>query len=63
MKYIKTYGIACIQEQNGQCEIVKQIHSVTADPQLIDQMLSLFNEHHLSPIHLEDAVEDLLFIM
>ena len=61
--YIKTYGIACVEECDGQCEIVHQIHSISADPEQIDLLVNLFNMHHLSPIHFEDVVEDLLSIM
>ena len=61
--YIKTYGIACVTEQNGHFEIVTEVPSVTTDRKQADRLVNLCNEHKLSPEHLEDVVEDLIAIM
>ena len=61
--YIKTYGIACVSEINGRFEIVTEVPCVTTDREQADRLVKLFNEHKLSPEHLEDVVEDLISIM
>ena len=63
MIYIKTYGIACIEEKDGNFEITKQIDGITTDQDVANRLVSLFNEHHLSPEHFEDVVEDMLTII
>ena len=60
MRYILTYGIACIEERDGMCEIVKQISSVTCDRAEAERLVSLFNRLGLSHEHLTEAVEDAL---
>ena len=62
-KYIKTYGIACVDEQNGKREIVAEIHGVTTDREKAERIVDLFNRNNLSHEHLKDAVSDLISII
>lgn len=50
-----TYGI----EVNGR-EYAEILHDVSIDRETVNRMVGLFNEYQLSPIHLKDAVTDLL---
>lgn len=61
--YIKTYGIACVEEIDGQREIIASVNDVTADSQKADRLVDLFNKHRLSPEHLKNAIEDSLDVI
>ena len=60
MRYILTYGIACIEERDGMCEILEQVSDVTCDRAEAERLVSLFNRLKLSPEHFTEAVEDAL---
>ena len=49
---VQTYGIA------GPGDL--RISDVSPDRSKVKEMVDLFNENDLDPIHLEDAVEDML---
>ena len=59
-KYIVTYGIACIEEDDGIKELISQIPDVSTNLEEVEQLVTLCNEQQLSPIHLQDVVDDLL---
>ena len=59
-KYIVTYGIACVEEDDGIKELISQIPDVSNNREEVEQLVKLCNEQHLSPIHLQDVVDDLL---
>ena len=48
------YGIAYAGEQTA------KIHDLSGDRCYIEELVSIFNNLQLSPIHLEDVLEDLL---
>lgn len=60
MKYVLTYGIACIENQNGVVELIKSIPDITTDREAAEHLLCLINECDLSPDHLGDVIEDML---
>ena len=61
--YIKTYGIACVEEIDGRREVITSVHDVTTDPAKADFLVSMLNNNHLSPEHLKDVIEDSLSII
>ncbi len=61
--YVKTYGIACVEEHDGKCEIVAEVPNVSINRAQVDLLVKLFNHHGLAPEHLEDVIEDLMCIM
>ena len=60
MKYILTYGIACVKTENGKSELVARVPDVTTDRELAQHLIDSLNKCHLSPEHLADVVDDLL---
>lgn len=50
------YGICC--RENG--KDVLTIHDISPNRLTVEDMIEVFNNEKLSPIHLYDAVEDLL---
>lgn len=58
--YIKTYGIACIEEIDGRREIIKAVHDVTVDNDKADILVNILNNNQLSPEHMRDVIEDCL---
>jgi hypothetical protein len=59
-KYVVTYGIACVEEDDGIKELISQIPDVSTNLKEVEQLVTLCNEQQLSPIHLQDVVDDLL---
>lgn len=57
-KYIITYGIACIEEDDGISELIIQIPDISTDREKIEHLVQLCNVLQLSPIHLQDVVDD-----
>lgn len=60
MKYILTYGIACIKEKDNKQELVAQISDITTDRRKIETLIESLNKNQLSPEHLADIVDDML---
>lgn len=60
MKYILTYGIACVETENGKSELIARVPDVTTDRDRAERLVNMLNKHKLSPEHLADVVEDLL---
>ncbi len=60
MKYILTYGIACIKENDNKQELVTQISDITTDREKIETLIESLNKNQLSPEHLADIVDDML---
>lgn len=54
-----TYGIQAKKVIRG-WEQIELIHDVTTDRKFANLLVSLFNRRQLSPIHLRDALEDML---
>ena len=61
--YIKTYGIACVEEKDGRLEVISEANNVTGDGELADRLVELFNKHQLSPEHLADVIEDIIALI
>ena len=59
-KYILTYGIACVDEDDGTKELITQIPDISTDREKVERLVTVCNEQQLSPIHLQDVVDDLL---
>lgn len=55
-----TYGLLAARKINAAWEPVEFIHDVTTDYLLVKKMEELFNRYQLYPIHLRDAIEDML---
>ena len=60
MKYVLTYGIACVEEIDGKLELIAEMPGITANLKDAQRLVSLCNEGNLSPIHLKDVVSDLI---
>ena len=56
MKYIMTYGIACIDEQQGKKELLSEIGNVTTNIEEAQHLVNTFNARMLSPEQLKNAV-------
>lgn len=60
MKYVLTYGIACIEEKDGRLELVTETPSITTSLKDAQRLVTLCNDGNLSPEHLKDVVDDLI---
>lgn len=60
MKYILTYGIACIEEIDGKRELLAEVPGITSNLKEAQRLVALCNAGALSPIHLKDVVDDLI---
>ncbi len=60
MKYVLTYGIACVEEIDGKLELIAEMPGITANLKDAQRLVNLCNEGNLSPIHLKDVVDDLI---
>lgn len=58
MKYVVTYGIACIEEVDGKRELLAEIPGITSSLEAAQRFVAVCNEGKLSPDHLKDVVED-----
>ena len=58
--YIKTYGVAYVEDIDGRREIIAAVNNVTADPELAEHLVVLFNSTQLSPEHMQDIIDDVL---
>ena len=50
-KPIETYGITCGE---------RKIKDISTDKQKVESLINLCNENNLSPIHLDDVIDDFL---
>lgn len=53
----QAFGIAVYDEAS---QIIKQINDITTDEMAIRQLIKQCNQLRLSPLHLEDIVDDFL---
>lgn len=53
---IERYGL--ILKEDGKDDVV--IEDITVDRRMIEVVIALFNREQLSPLHLADALEDIL---
>jgi hypothetical protein len=53
-----SYGIECINRESG--AVVVKVSDVSLDKSFVKSLASRFTRLKLSPIHLQDAVEDAL---
>jgi hypothetical protein len=60
MKYVLTYGVACVEESSGIRELISRVPDVTTDRDRAERIVNMLNEHMIPPEHLNDVVEDLL---
>ncbi len=61
--YVRTaYGIAVLADADtdGTATVIASIHDITSDKQGLEALVHRCNDLDLSPIHLEDVVEDFL---
>ena len=58
----RSYGIAVYadEENNGAGAAIMSVHDVTADRKGIEKLISTCNCLELSPLHLQDVIEDFL---
>ena len=54
------YHTYAIQGRDGARRVVAQVHDVTTDSNFAQWIAELLTRGQLSPIHLKDAIEDLL---
>ena len=59
-KHIITYGIACVEEDDGTKELITQIPDITTSREKAEHLVKLCNEQKLSPVHLADVVDDMI---
>lgn len=57
-----SYGIAAYADsaQEGTATIVASVHDITSDKHRLEELVSMCNRSRLSPIHLDDVIEDFL---
>lgn len=55
-----TYGIQVAQKTAIARKIEKSIHDVSTLRERVERSAYLFTKHQLSPIHLEEAIDDML---
>lgn len=60
MKYVLTYGVACVEESSGIRELISRVPDVTTERDRAERLVNMLNENHLSPEHLSDVIEDML---
>ena len=60
MKYILTYGIACVETKSGETELITSVPDVTINRHEAEHLIDLLNKCRLSPEHIADVVDDLL---
>lgn len=60
MKYVLTYGIACIKESDGKRELLAEVPGITSNLKEAQRLVNLCNEGNLIPDHLKDVVDDLI---
>ena len=60
MKYVLTYGVACVEESSCIRELISRVPDVTTDRDRAERLVNMLNKHKPSPEHLNDVVEDLL---
>lgn len=58
-KYI-AYGIQAVFERNNRMIVYSTINDISTDRNQVIEMIEKFNTYELSPIHLKDAIEDML---
>ena len=59
-RYVITYGIACVDEEDGMRELIAEVPGITARLEEIERLVRMCNEGDLSPNQLGDVVEDLI---
>ena len=52
------YGIAAYAEDQQTC--ITKLHDITSDKDALSELIDLCNRLQLSPIHLQDVIEDFL---
>ena len=52
------YGIAAVTEYDGVTTVLNSVSDLSADIQLIEELVECCNSQGLDPIHLEDIVTD-----
>lgn len=57
-----SYGIAVYSdpESNGTASVISSVLDISDNKEKIDTLVRLCNSHRLSPIHLQDIIEDFL---
>ena len=57
-----SYGITVYigNHKNGSAVIAGKVHDITSDKQALTELIAQCNRLELSPIHLQDVVEDFL---
>ncbi|HRV32853.1 MAG: DUF6514 family protein [Bacillota bacterium] len=54
-----TYGIEAVSEDDDST-VYNAVKAISGDRSFVDHMVKIFNRFHLLPIHLTDAVEDMM---
>lgn len=52
------YGIAVVTEYDGVITVLNSVSDLSADVQLIEELVERCNSQELDPIHLQDVVAD-----
>lgn len=55
-----TYGIQAFRCQNEQLQLIAGVHDVSTKQEFAEQLAQLFTQHQLSPLHLEEVIEDFI---
>lgn len=56
----RTYGIQAKHRTVYGWELIEMIHDVTLEANLAQKLARLFRQHQLSPLHIRDALDDML---
>lgn len=55
-----TYGIQAFSCQNEQLQPITGVHDVSTKQEFVERLAKLFTEHQLSPVHLQEVIEDFI---
>lgn len=55
-----SYGIQACQRQGQRCQLLAVLHDISSRQFFVEELAALFTRQQLSPLHLKEAVEDLL---
>lgn len=56
----RSYGIQAISENKENQQEYTSVSDISTDKRQVAEMIKKFNRFHLAPIHLLDAIEDMM---
>jgi hypothetical protein len=59
-KWFNTYGILAAERKDGSWILADMVHDASPSFPEARRMAEMFTKHQLSPVHLKDALEDMM---